>query len=67
MDEILNGKRVLVVTHGGTIFCFRYVLERWTYEEAERTLLSRAQDVVDRAAGDGACIEIQMQPLNANP
>jgi hypothetical protein len=26
----------LVVTHGGTLWCFRYVLERWTYEEAER-------------------------------
>src|SRR5262249_9760592 len=29
-------RRVLVVTHGGTIWCFRYVLERWTYAEAER-------------------------------
>lgn len=32
----LSGRRVLVVTHAGTIWCFRYVLERWTYEEAER-------------------------------
>ena len=32
----MAGKRVLVVTHGGTMWCFRYVLERWTYEEAER-------------------------------
>lgn len=32
----MAGKRVLIVTHGGTIWCFRYVLERWTYEEAER-------------------------------
>ena len=32
----MAGKRVLVVSHGGTIWCFRYVLERWTYEEAER-------------------------------
>jgi 2,3-bisphosphoglycerate-dependent phosphoglycerate mutase len=32
----MAGKRILVVTHGGTMWCFRYVLERWTYEEAER-------------------------------
>ena len=31
----MAGRRVLVVTHGGTLWCFRYVLERWTYEEAE--------------------------------
>jgi len=30
------GKRVLLVTHGGTIWCCRYVLEGWTYAEAER-------------------------------
>ena len=30
------GKRVMLVTHGGTIWCCRYVLEGWTYEEAER-------------------------------
>ena len=38
----MGGKRVLVVTHGGTIFCFRYVLERWTYEEAERRFRSES-------------------------
>jgi 2,3-bisphosphoglycerate-dependent phosphoglycerate mutase len=32
----MAGRRILVVTHGGTLWCFRYVLERWTYEEAER-------------------------------
>src|SRR3954464_7078419 len=36
LARTMGGKRVLVVTHGGTIWCFRYVLERWTYEEAER-------------------------------
>jgi broad specificity phosphatase PhoE len=36
LTRTMAGKRVLVVTHGGTIWCFRYVLERWTYEEAER-------------------------------
>jgi len=36
LARTMAGKRVLVVTHGGTIWCFRYVLERWTYEEAER-------------------------------
>jgi broad specificity phosphatase PhoE len=29
------GQRILVVTHAGTMRCFRYVLERWPYEEAE--------------------------------
>jgi broad specificity phosphatase PhoE len=28
-----GGQRVLVVTHGGTIRAFRYLLERWTYDE----------------------------------
>jgi broad specificity phosphatase PhoE len=32
----MAGTRILIVTHGGTMWCFRYVLERWTYEEAER-------------------------------
>ncbi len=29
------GQRILVVTHGGTLRAFRFLLERWTYEEAE--------------------------------
>jgi broad specificity phosphatase PhoE len=36
LGRTMAGKRVLLVTHGGTIWCLRYVLERWTYEEAER-------------------------------
>jgi broad specificity phosphatase PhoE len=36
LARTMAGRRVLVVTHGGTIWCFRYVLERWSYEEAER-------------------------------
>jgi broad specificity phosphatase PhoE len=36
LSRTMAGRRVMVVTHGGTIWCFRYVLERWTYEEAER-------------------------------
>ena len=35
LARTMAGKRVLLVTHGGTIWCCRYVLERWTYEEAE--------------------------------
>ena len=35
LARTMAGKRVLVVTHGGTIWCCRYVLERWTYDEAE--------------------------------
>lgn len=29
------GRRVLVVTHGGTLWMLRMLLERWTWEEAE--------------------------------
>jgi broad specificity phosphatase PhoE len=36
LARTMGGRRVMIVTHGGTIWCFRYVLERWTYEEAER-------------------------------
>ncbi len=35
MARNMVGRRVLVVAHGGTIWCVRYVLERWTYAEAE--------------------------------
>lgn len=35
LGRTMAGKRVLVVSHAGTLWCFRYVLERWTYAEAE--------------------------------
>lgn len=35
LARLMAGKRVLVVSHAGTMWCFRYVLERWTYDEAE--------------------------------
>jgi broad specificity phosphatase PhoE len=35
LSRTMGGKRVLIVTHAGTIWCIRYVLERWTYDEAE--------------------------------
>ena len=38
----LSGRRVLVVTHGGTLWCFHYVLEGWTYEEAEERFRTEA-------------------------
>jgi broad specificity phosphatase PhoE len=28
------GQKILVVTHGGTIRCFRFLLERWDYQRA---------------------------------
>ncbi len=28
------GKRVMIVTHGGTLRCFRFLLEHWNYEQA---------------------------------
>lgn len=36
LARTMAGKRILLVTHGGTIWCCRYVLERWTYAEAEQ-------------------------------
>ncbi len=30
------GQKVFVVTHGGTLRAFRFILERWTYEQALR-------------------------------
>jgi broad specificity phosphatase PhoE len=42
LSRTMAGRRVMVVTHGGTIWCFRYVLERWTYEEAERRFRTEA-------------------------
>jgi len=42
LTRTMGGRRVLVVTHGGTIWCFRYVLERWTYAEAERRFNTEA-------------------------
>jgi broad specificity phosphatase PhoE len=30
------GQKIMVVTHGGTIRCFRFALERWNYEQAQR-------------------------------
>ena len=32
------GKRILVVTHGGTLRCFRFLLERWTFDEVVKEL-----------------------------
>lgn len=40
LARTMAGRRVLLVTHGGTIWCCRYVIERWTYEEAERRFQS---------------------------
>lgn len=28
------GKKVMIVTHGGTLRCFRFLLEHWNYEQA---------------------------------
>ena len=42
VGRTMAGRRVLVVTHGGTLWCFRYVLERWTYAEAEERFRNEA-------------------------
>jgi broad specificity phosphatase PhoE len=31
-----GGEKILVVTHGGTLRCFRFLLEGWTYAQAQR-------------------------------
>jgi len=36
------GQKVLVVTHGGTIRCFRFALERWGYQQASQRLGDQA-------------------------
>jgi broad specificity phosphatase PhoE len=36
------GQKVLVVTHGGTIRCFRFALERWEYKQASQRLYGQA-------------------------
>jgi probable phosphoglycerate mutase len=30
------GQKIMVVTHGGTIRCLRFALERWNYEQAQK-------------------------------
>ncbi|MEV0128001.1 histidine phosphatase family protein [Dactylosporangium sp. NPDC050688] len=30
------GQKIMVVTHGGTLRCFRFLLERWDYQRAQR-------------------------------
>jgi 2,3-bisphosphoglycerate-dependent phosphoglycerate mutase len=37
-----RGQRVLVVTHGVTLRAFRFLLERWTHDEATRSLRAHA-------------------------
>ena len=48
------GQKVLVVTHGGTIRCLRFALERWNYER--RRALAAGPDAGqlrrDRISGD---------------
>lgn len=36
LDRDRAGKRILVVTHGQAIRCFRFALEQWNYEQAEK-------------------------------
>ena len=38
----MAGKRVLIVSHGGTMWCLRYVLEGWSYAEADRRFNTEA-------------------------
>jgi 2,3-bisphosphoglycerate-dependent phosphoglycerate mutase len=36
------GQKVMVVTHGGTIRCFRFALERWHYDQASHRLVDQS-------------------------
>lgn len=38
------GERVLVVTHGGTLRAFRFLLEQWDYDQAERSMQADPPD-----------------------
>jgi broad specificity phosphatase PhoE len=38
LNSVHAGERVLVVAHGGTIRCLRFVLEHWDYEQVVRVL-----------------------------
>lgn len=43
MDILIRdhtGERILVVTHGGTLRAFLFLLEYWDYEQAERSMLT---------------------------
>ena len=51
------GRRVLVVVHGGTIRCLRFVLERWAYEKVDQLMRddppANCGVTTYRATGDG--------------
>jgi broad specificity phosphatase PhoE len=57
------GRKVLVVTHGGTIRCFRFLLERWDYSQAERWAPGQSPAncgvTVYRAADSGDRLELE--------
>jgi 2,3-bisphosphoglycerate-dependent phosphoglycerate mutase len=57
------GRKVLVVTHGGTIRCFRFLLERWDYSQAERWAPGQSPAncgvTVYRAADSGDWLELE--------
>ena len=39
LDGVLRdhaGQKVMIVTHGGTLRCFRFLLEGWTYAQAQK-------------------------------
>lgn len=38
------GERVLVITHGGTLRAFRFLLEQWDYAQAERSIHADPSD-----------------------
>lgn len=63
------GKRVLLVTHGGTLRVLRFLLERWTYDEF---LVRFAEDHVPNCgitsyAYDDAACRLTLKHLNVVP
>ena len=59
------GQRVMVVTHGGTLWMFRMLLERWTWDEAERQFEAGSvpQCSVTTYAFDGGAGRLVLQDL----
>ncbi|MFG2040894.1 histidine phosphatase family protein [Dactylosporangium sp. NPDC048998] len=55
------GQKIMVVTHGGTLRCFRFLLEGWSYSQVQRRPEGGAPEncgvTTYRDAGDGLVLE----------
>ncbi|GGM84908.1 histidine phosphatase family protein [Dactylosporangium sucinum] len=57
------GQRVMIVTHGGALRCFRFLLEGWSYSQAQRWPEGQAPAncgvTTYRCAGDGGPLQLE--------